>query len=72
MKKTVAIIVITILGFTSVIASDIKFLSPDKNLELRINIENGVTASLFLKNIKVFDIENIQLVTDRGIIPSEN
>ena len=72
MKKTVAIIVITILGLTSVIAADIKFLSPDKNLELRINVEKGVTASLFLKNIKVFDIENIQLVTDRGIIPSEN
>ena len=72
MKKTVVIIVITILGLTSVIAADIKFLSPDKNLELRINVEKGVTASLFLKNIKVFDIENIQLVTDRGIIPSEN
>jgi len=72
MKRTVAITVITILGFTSVIASDIKFLSPDKNLELRINVEKGVIASLFLKNIKVFDIENIQLVTDMGIIPSEN
>ncbi len=72
MKKTVVIIVITILGLTSVIAADIKFLSPDKNLELRINIENGVTASLFSENIKVFDIENIQLDTDRGIIPSEN
>lgn len=61
-----------LIGTTNMFAADIKILSPNKQLELQINVTKGVNASLFFENIKVFDIDNIQLNTDQGLIPEYN
>lgn len=72
MKKIYIISLLVMLGLKGIRAEEIKILSPDKQLELQINVEKGVTASLYFENIKVFDIDDIQLDTDQGVIPAYN
>ncbi len=57
---------------TVVAASEIKVLSPDKLLELRIQTDKGVSVKLFSGADEIFQINDIKLVTDRGDIPSAN
>ncbi|MEN6324391.1 MAG: glycoside hydrolase family 97 catalytic domain-containing protein [Proteiniphilum sp.] len=53
-------------------ASVNKISSPDRQLELEITVEKGISVNLFSGNMKVFGIENIKLDTDNGTIPAEN
>lgn len=72
MRKTNLILLLVMLGLTNIIAADIKILSPNGSLELQIIVEKEVFVKLFSENTEVFEIKNIHLDTDKGIIPLEN
>ena len=70
MKQKIYIICLLFSFSIAVKASEIKVLSFDKSLELRIQTENGISLKMFSNGAEIFQANNIRLVTDRGEIPS--
>lgn len=72
MRKILIVLLLIVICVTGIRASVTKILSPDRQLELQVVVEKGISARLFSEKIEVFSIGDIHLDTDKGIIPMRN
>lgn len=71
MKGALVTIFSLLISYT-IMAKEVETLSPDKNIKLSVSVDKNVSMKVFSGTDLLFEVKDIHMDTDRGIIPTRN
>lgn len=71
MKGALVTIFSLLISYT-IMAKEVETLSPDKNIKLNVSVDKNVSMKVFSGTDLLFEVKDIHMDTDRGIIPARN